>query len=78
MYRSMPVVHVELYEGRTRDAKQKIVEGITDVFVKEGIAKEAVTVILVRSKKRITGITVSYYHELGRTIIKKYFAKLSL
>jgi len=42
----MPVVHVELYEGRTRDMKQRIVAGITDVFVKEGVPKEAVTVIL--------------------------------
>ena len=51
----MPVVHVELYEGRTRDAKQKIVEGITDVFVKEGIKPEAVTVILVEIKKENYG-----------------------
>lgn len=51
----MPVVHVELYEGRTRDTKQKIVEGITDVFVKEGVRKEAVTVILVEIKKENYG-----------------------
>jgi 4-oxalocrotonate tautomerase len=51
----MPVVHVELYEGRTRDTKQKIVEGITDVFVKEGVPKEAVTVILVEIKKENYG-----------------------
>jgi 4-oxalocrotonate tautomerase len=55
MYRYMPVVHVELYEGRTRDAKQKIVAGITDVFVKEGISPEAVTVILVEIKKENYG-----------------------
>jgi 4-oxalocrotonate tautomerase len=55
MYRSMPVVHVELYEGRTRDAKEKIVAGITDVFVKEGVAREAVTVILVEIKKENYG-----------------------
>lgn len=51
----MPVVHVELYEGRTRDAKQNIVAGITDVFVKEGVQKEAVTVILVEIKKENYG-----------------------
>jgi len=55
MYPYMPVVHVELYEGRTRDAKQKIVAGITDVFVKEGISPEAVTVILVEIKKENYG-----------------------
>ncbi len=55
MNQFMPVVHVELYEGRTRDAKQKIVEGITDVFVKEGVAKEAVTVILIEIKKENYG-----------------------
>jgi 4-oxalocrotonate tautomerase len=51
----MPVVHVELYEGRTRDAKEKIVAGITDVFVKEGVPKEAVTVILTEIKKENYG-----------------------
>ena len=35
--------------------KQKIVEGITDVFVKEGISPEAVTVILVEIKKENYG-----------------------
>jgi 4-oxalocrotonate tautomerase len=51
----MPVVHVELYEGRTRDVKQRIVAGITDVFVKEGVPKEGVTVILTDIKRENYG-----------------------
>ena len=51
----MPVVHVELYEGRSREAKQRIVAGITDVFVKEGVPPEAVTVILKDIKKENYG-----------------------
>jgi 4-oxalocrotonate tautomerase len=51
----MPVVHVELYEGRTREVKQRIVFGITEVFVKEGVSSEAVTVILTEIKKENYG-----------------------
>jgi 4-oxalocrotonate tautomerase len=51
----MPVIHVELYEGRSREAKQRIVAGITDVFVKEGVPQEAVTVILQDIKKENYG-----------------------
>jgi len=47
----MPVVHVELYEGRTIETKQRIVAGITEVLVKEGVPPEAVTVILIDTKK---------------------------
>jgi 4-oxalocrotonate tautomerase len=42
----MPVVEVLMWSGRTRDQKRKIIKGITDVFVKEGVSPEAVTVIL--------------------------------
>jgi 4-oxalocrotonate tautomerase len=51
----MPVIHVELYEGRSLEAKQRIVAGITDVFVKEGVPQEAVTVILKDIKKENYG-----------------------
>ena len=51
----MPVVHVELYEGRTIEAKQRIVAGITEVFVKEGVPSEAVTVILTEIKRENYG-----------------------
>ena len=42
----MPVVIVEMWEGRTIDKKKKIVEGITQVFVDGGTPAEAVHIIL--------------------------------
>ncbi|HEY3422092.1 MAG TPA: tautomerase family protein, partial [Methanocellaceae archaeon] len=47
----MPVVEICLWEGRDRDAKKRIVAGITDLFVKEGVPPQAVTVILHDIKK---------------------------
>jgi 4-oxalocrotonate tautomerase len=47
----MPVVEICLWEGRDRDTKKRIVEGITDLFVKEGVPPQAVTVILHDIKK---------------------------
>jgi 4-oxalocrotonate tautomerase len=51
----MPVIHVELYEGRAIKVKQRIVAGITEVFVKEGVPPEAVTVILTEIKRENYG-----------------------
>ncbi len=42
----MPVVTVEMWEGRTIDQKKQLVEGITSAFVKIGTPSEAVHVIL--------------------------------
>lgn len=47
----MPVIEVQMWEGRSRDAKKRIVAGLTEVFVKEGVPPEAVTVILHDVKK---------------------------
>ncbi len=42
----MPVVNVNLVEGRTEEQKRQIVKGITEVLVKEAEAKpESVTII---------------------------------
>jgi 4-oxalocrotonate tautomerase len=51
----MPVIEVYMWEGRSKDAKKKIVAGITDVFVKEGVSPDAVTVILNDIKKENWG-----------------------
>jgi len=51
----MPVIHVELYEGRSREIKQRIVSGITEVFINEGVPPEAVTVILSDIKRENYG-----------------------
>ncbi|MDP2920383.1 MAG: 2-hydroxymuconate tautomerase family protein [Dehalococcoidia bacterium] len=42
----MPVVIVEMYEGRTIDQKRTLVEGITAAFVKIGVPPEALQIIL--------------------------------
>ncbi len=42
----MPVVIVEMWEGRTVDQKRRLVEGITASFAEIGVPKEAVQVVL--------------------------------
>ena len=42
----MPVITVEMWDGRTVDQKKLLVEGITSTFVKVGIPAEAVHVII--------------------------------
>ena len=47
----MPVVIVEMWEGRTIEQKKQLVEGITSSFVKIGTRPEAVHVILKDNPK---------------------------
>ncbi len=47
----MPVVIVEMWEGRTVDQKRQLVEGITSVFSDTGTPPEAVQVILKDNPK---------------------------
>ena len=42
----MPVVIVEMWEGRTIDQKKQLVEGITSSFEKIGTPREALQIIL--------------------------------
>jgi 4-oxalocrotonate tautomerase len=42
----MPVVIVEMWDGRTIEQKKVLVEGITATFVKIGVPVEAVHVII--------------------------------
>jgi len=48
----MPVVIVEMWEGRTLEQKKQLVEGITSSFVKIGTSPEVVQVILKDNPKR--------------------------
>ncbi|HEY3272471.1 MAG TPA: 4-oxalocrotonate tautomerase family protein [Methanocella sp.] len=41
----MPVIDINLWEGRTRDQKKRIAKAITDAFIKEGVPADAVHVI---------------------------------
>ena len=42
----MPVVIVEMWEGRTVEQKKKLVEGITSAFVNIGTPAEALHIIM--------------------------------
>jgi 4-oxalocrotonate tautomerase len=42
----MPVIHVYVWKGFSDEAKKKVIEGITKVFIELGIPKEAVEVII--------------------------------
>ncbi len=47
----MPVVIVEMWEGRTVEQKKQLVEGITSVFAAGGTPPEAVNIILKDNPK---------------------------
>jgi len=47
----MPVVTVEMWEGRTVEQKRQLAEGITSAFVKIGTAPEAVHIIMKDNPK---------------------------
>ena len=47
----MPVIIVEMWEGRTVEQKRQLVEGITSVFNNIGTPSEAVQVILKDNPK---------------------------
>ena len=42
----MPVVHVYLWKGRTKQQKSEIISGITNVFIKQNVPKDATHVII--------------------------------
>jgi len=47
----MPVVTVEMWEGRTIEQKKQLAEGITSTLVKIGVPQEAVHVIIKDNPK---------------------------
>ena len=47
----MPVVIVEMWEGRTLEQKKLLVKGITSAFEKIGTAPESVQIILKDNAK---------------------------
>jgi len=47
----MPVVIVEMWEGRTAEQKRQLVEDITSAFVKVGTQAQAVRIILKENAK---------------------------
>lgn len=47
----MPVVIVEMWEGREAAQKKQLVKGITDEFEKIGVPRQAVSIILKDNAK---------------------------
>ncbi|MDK6028856.1 2-hydroxymuconate tautomerase family protein [Ignisphaera sp. 4213-co] len=52
----MPIVHVYMWSGVSREAKKKIVEGITQVFESIGVPKQAVEIVIHEIPKENWGI----------------------
>lgn len=53
----MPIIRVEMFEGRTTDQKRALVEELTDAFCKTaGGSPEMVQVVLTDVKKENWGI----------------------
>ena len=47
----MPIVIVEMWEGRTVEQKRQLAEGITSVMAKMGVSPEAVHIIIKDNPK---------------------------
>ncbi|MFC2062381.1 2-hydroxymuconate tautomerase [Chloroflexota bacterium] len=47
----MPVVIVEMWEGRTVEQKKKLAEGITSAFTQVGVPAEALHIIIKDNPK---------------------------
>ncbi len=52
----MPVVVVEMWEGRTPEQKEKLIKGITRVFEEIGVKPEHLSVIIHENPKTNWGI----------------------
>ncbi|HXY73828.1 MAG TPA: 2-hydroxymuconate tautomerase [Dehalococcoidales bacterium] len=51
----MPVVTVNMLEGRTEEQKRTLVEGITAVFEKIGVPPEALNIVIIDIPKHNWG-----------------------
>ena len=52
----MPVVQVQMWEGRTEEQVKEIIAGITEVFVKQGSKPESVRVLIQEYPKTRWGM----------------------
>jgi len=52
----VPIVVVYMWSGISEDAKKKIISGITEIFEKLGIPRNAVEVVVVEVPKENWGI----------------------
>jgi len=56
MATTMPIVHVYVWSGVSREAKEKIIKGITKVFEELGIPGQAVEVVILEVPKENWGV----------------------
>ncbi len=47
----MPIVTVEMWEGRTIEQKKQLVEGITSAITKMGVSPDAIHIIIKDNPK---------------------------
>lgn len=47
----MPVVEIKMWEGRSREQKQQIVDAITKAFTDQGVPAPAIHVVIHNVKK---------------------------
>lgn len=47
----MPIVRIDMWEGRTKEQKEKLARKITDAFIEIGTAEESVQVEFCDFKK---------------------------
>ncbi|MBW2988814.1 2-hydroxymuconate tautomerase family protein [Candidatus Woesearchaeota archaeon] len=52
----MPSIKIDMWKGRTDGQKAEIIKGVTDVFEKQGVPKEHVTVIINEVDKSNWGL----------------------
>jgi len=52
----MPIVHVYMWSGVSREAKEKIIKGITKVFEELGIPGHAVEVVILEVPRENWGV----------------------
>ncbi|MBC7131248.1 tautomerase family protein [Candidatus Bathyarchaeota archaeon] len=52
----MPLVHVYVWKGFSEDAKRKVIDGVTRVFVELGVPAEAVEVLVHEVPKENWGV----------------------
>jgi 4-oxalocrotonate tautomerase len=52
----MPIVHVYMWSGVSREAKEKMIKGITKVFEELGIPGHAVEVVILEVPRENWGV----------------------
>ncbi|MCD6431942.1 tautomerase family protein [Candidatus Bathyarchaeota archaeon] len=52
----MPIVHVNVWNGFSNEAKKKVIEGVTQIFTEIGIPAEAVEIMIHKALMENWGV----------------------